>query len=894
MEDRHKRFLLILLLVSAGIVLLAVGLMRLATGWLASDETRATIANRFESATGGQLSFDRAGIQWRPRPSIWFDGLETVISGVIKGRCRRVAVTPSVLALLKGDLRISAVVITRPEIDLSPGILPLLAPSLPEDEHPASSAGEEFLERLVNLSFPAIDRIPRMDIRIQDGSAGFPKTPLHPLRISELNMRFSHDEEGLAVRLQSHSTHWEHQEIRLSIDAYTQKLSGGIRLTDLKPLPPMEKWARDSGIQLRHVRNSQLAATFGGEAGKEIRAEIECAIDDMRFDRPPKTQSLKTGRLSADLLLEPGAAAIRIRDLRFESPGIHVTGRLSMAQTAPQWDLSLNGEGFDVEAVRNATLFFLNGHPVAEGIFNVVRGGRLPGISFGVSGSRFADLARFRSMTLEARLDDGRIFAPGPNLDLSAVNGRVSIRDGVLEGRGLTGAFGGSTGSDGKLLLDLNTARVPFFLDLRVDADLAQLPPILIGLVDDPVFVRELESITRIDGRGRGRMVLDNRTGRMRVAVDVADFNVRARYPRVPLPIHVKTGTFHYDDRSVGLTDVSGTIGDSAFWGLSTAIGLVPPYLLTIGDGKAVIEIEELMTVLNHFQAGRTLLGPQADAGGRLTVNRVQAAGPVLSLLGEPFQLEGTIADGHLKSDRLPWEVHEWGGGILWTRDAISLSDVAFRFLDAEARLDGKFHTQGERLTSCRFQFSGHFETRSLGWLSQLASLPEAFRPDSPADIREGTISWDGDDAVSFSGRLTAPGNSRLTVEGSKTASAIDIRRLVVEDEDSAAELSIRYTDEELAATFSGTLSGESLARLTINRSVPRGMVRGTLEVLIDLSAPHRSRATGHIEGEGLTVPRGMTEGIFINKVRLDATGDTVTLSPLVVSARGAMHAVSG
>lgn len=286
--------------------MLGTGLMRIATAWLASEETQSTIARRFKDATGGQLSFDRVGIKWRLRPSIWFEGVEAGVAGIINGNCRSVAIFPSMRSLLKGDLRISKVIVSRPDIDVSPWLLSLPAPALSEDDRSAPSAKEDLWRRLANLSFPYADSIPHVDIRIQDGFVGFPDTALHLLRISGLNLRLRHNEKGLAIRLQSHSTHWDHQEITLALDSSTRRLFGSIRLTHLKPLPPIEQWARDSGFSLRHVGNNLLAATFQGVAGKEIRAEIECTIDDIRVDRPPKTQSIKSGRLSAELHLSPG------------------------------------------------------------------------------------------------------------------------------------------------------------------------------------------------------------------------------------------------------------------------------------------------------------------------------------------------------------------------------------------------------------------------------------------------------------------------------------------------------------------------------------------------------------------------------------------------------------
>ena len=163
------------------------------------------------------------------------------------------------------------------------------------------------------------------------------------------------------------------------------------------------------------------------------------------------------------------------------------------ADRHPRIELTLEGGG-DAEGARAAALPFLVDIEEAVLVCDIVRGGRVPHIRVALTGrghGRRPD--RLASLSIEGRIEDGRIDLPFIRFSAEGVAGEFRIRDGFLEAEGIRARRDGLSGENGRLRLGLSPQDQPLSLDLALQAELAVLPDLLGRMIDDPDFQRELK-----------------------------------------------------------------------------------------------------------------------------------------------------------------------------------------------------------------------------------------------------------------------------------------------------------------------------------------------------------------------------------------------------------------
>ena len=203
-------------------------------------------------------------------------------------------------------------------------------------------------------------------------------------------------------------------------------------------------------------------------------------------------------------------------------------------------------------------------------IFKIIKGGKVPAINYTTHGNSLADLGSLKNMTLDGGILDGKIFVPGVALDLEGVEGNVTISNGVLHGQDLKAQLETSQCLDGSLKLGLKGKDAIFNLDITVDADLAQLPPILNRVVKNDAFLKELALVDNPKGRATGRLYLGDSIDSIDAKVEISQFNLSANYRRLPYPLKIDSGQYFYKGIMTGVNNLSGSMGKSSFTALSS------------------------------------------------------------------------------------------------------------------------------------------------------------------------------------------------------------------------------------------------------------------------------------------------------------------------------------
>jgi len=323
--------------------------------------------------------------------------------------------------------------------------------------------------------------------------------------------------------------------------------------------------------------------------------------------------------IQADIKFRPDKLKIDITCKSNICDNISFKGWLDPA-ASPQISLELEGREVDVSSIREAALTLAGDVPVTKDIFDIVKGGKVPLITVNAKGNTIADLGKTENIVIKGSMVNGEIFIPGPDLDLDDVNGDAVISKGILEGKNLEAGLGNSRGHEGRLKLGLEGENAPFNLDILVDADLAQLPPVLKRLIKTRSFAKEIGLIKDLKGKATGRLVLGESTAVSKTSVNVSEFHVSANYQRIPFPLEINGRHFSYEGTGINVENVSGKLGKSSLSKLSGRINWKEQPYLEVESGKADISLDAIrwLSKLIHMPPELNLRSPFSISQSKL------------------------------------------------------------------------------------------------------------------------------------------------------------------------------------------------------------------------------------------------------------------------------------
>ena len=358
-------------------------------------------------------------------------------------------------------------------------------------------------------------------------------------------------------------------------------------------------------VRLKNARLNILKEKKPAFWFQDISASINVLKDHIGLDMQCDAKLFKNISLKGAVYLDKDKLSFSLANLKLNYPRLNLSGKLDIHLTLPSTsqkvNLELVGKDVDVVSTRKAALEFAGKFPVVNHIFNIVKGGNVPHIQLISHGKSMKELGELENITINSNMTSGEIFVPKVDLDLTDVAGDVTISKGILEGKNLKAHMGASKCLDGSLKLGLEGENAPFHLDLTLEADLSQLPPILKRVVHNKAFIKENSLVENVKGRATGRLVLGESFASIKVFVDVSQFNLSANYRRLPHLLTINGGRYFMEGNTSSVKNISGSMGNSTFTEVSGQINWDNNPHLNITSGRADIDLEEISSVVAIF-----------------------------------------------------------------------------------------------------------------------------------------------------------------------------------------------------------------------------------------------------------------------------------------------------
>ena len=625
-----------------------------------------------------------------------------------------------------------------------------------------------------------------------------------------------------------------------------------------------------------------VRVNFPPEGLRVIKADVKSSVLKLTARQKDKDIVIQASGLQAGFYCDEDKTSISISELIFDYPELALSGELGLDNNADLITLSLHGSDVDVESTRKAVLGVAGDIPLIQKIFRIVKGGAIPSITFNSQARSFTDLKKLTNMVIKGIMKEGKIFVPGAKMDLENVHGDVVIANGFLHGENLEARLENAKGSEGKLRLGLRGKDAPFHLEINLDVDLSELPPLLKRLVRDENVVKEITRIRNIKGKSRGRLTLGESLKSVRAIVDVEALNLIADYERIPYGLEIDGGRFLYDRAGIGVQNLTGNVGKSSFSGLAAKIELGEAPILEIEDAKAIIIVDEIYQWLLSYEKLNNGLKHVKSAEGILELSQLNLKGPLLN----PDDWHFT-AKGHLKSlvfdtalSHGPVTVKQ--GKLEADERTIHVKDAEINIRDALFQLSGKFNYP-EGLTS-DLTLSGQIGPEAAEWLSDFINLPSALRVRPPLSVSQARLIMEKDSTVSFTGSFSLQKATEVCLDLVKSPDELMIKNLRVRDSESDAALGFTMRSNAFDFRLDGHLTEPTLGRIFTREIVTGRWIKGLFNAHISVERPGNSSFQGTLEGKDIIFPWKLKEPLMVNSLSLEGRGNNLHIGSAVLT----------
>ena len=590
-------------------------------------------------------------------------------------------------------------------------------------------------------------------------------------------------------------------------------------------------------------------------------------------------------------------------ELTLSKPALQINGALVVSSASPAFSLDLQGTDIDVDATREAALALAGDTTPVKEIFDYLRGGKVPQISFHSQGESASELGDLKNIVIKGQLQTGAVSIPEIKLDLTEVNGDVVISEGVLEGSKMSTRLEGSSGHDGTLKVGLAEGNDLFQLELMLSADLPQAQHILKIIVEKSEFAQLVDKVTNLKGTATGKLILGDSLTDINARVDMSDLNLTADYQGLPFPVGITNGHLSFAKKQIELKDINGTFGGSVFTGLACNINWTEGLHIDLSSGKFGLVLDELYPWVASFDTTKESLKDIKQITGRLELSTLSLKGAVDTT--ENWQMTGTGAINGLgiETSLFPTKIKLTKGDFTLDAEKLAFQNLKMDGLDANLVLSGVLKGLPQNLNQVELSLDGKMGKDSVAWLKdtlELADVPETPAPETPATetpakteaytlrtplIFSGAkILWQPDSTTSFKGNVSIEKGPSLTLDVDYLPEQLQVKQLIVKDQYSDAEIAFIHGQDEFKLDFTGTLHHKTLDSLFIDQKFGSGQLKGDFEVRTALSKQTVPEVKGHLEGEGLVISLPSGGKVGIEKIALAADGSQVKADATALS----------
>jgi hypothetical protein len=848
---RKKLFLWIVGILGSLCILLAVILLLLP--FLVNLEpVKHRILAHISREIAAEAQFRKVAIELFPRPRVVIQEAGIAIPGKIRVAVEGLTLVPQIIPLLTGKARISFLQARAPTVTLE------LPGQKPEKEEPLGLSSRRIADSLRSLLVFMESKAPRLTLLVEKGRLTLTKGRQPVFRFQDIQGHAQFPPDQLQLDLACNSNLWGHMSVEARLGSKELTGAANIQVTDIHPQPLLNYLVPAASPALEGS-GGDLKISLEVDRRMAFRGKIQGSSPSLAFQRGEKKWFVKGVTVNGAFQLQEDRATVSLTELLLENPRARLSGELKVDLEAPRFRLKIAGREMEVSPVREIALGLAGEAEPVRTIFDILRGGEIPHISLETHGRSPADLGRLKNVTIQGKLLGGRIFLSesltrlrGIHFDLTQARGSVRLSRGILEGKNLGAQWGKARVSRGSLKLGLEGGDAPFHLDVLADVDLTQLPPFLKKMIRNQAFAEEMDRFQELQGKSRARLILGESLKSIRPRIEVEELSLRARYDRLPYPLKVESARGGYDGAKIEIQNLTGAFGQSSFSDISARITLGKTPDILVGGGKCSIVLGEIYAWLNSVEKLKATFEEIRSLKGTVTLSSINLKGPLSRPEKWDYRLGGEIEKLAVEASIMPGPLALTAAKFEVEPEKILLHDSRVNLLDASLRVSAECSGWQKGISMAEGTFQGNLGAKVIEWASTRFRLPPNLRTQAPLSISRAHLGWGPKDGISFTAHWQWPGGPDASIDLLYTPEVLTVNRLFITDDDSRAEIGLKWRPEEMRLEFKGNLLKRTVDRILVKNEFLAGSLHGDFHSHLFINAPLRSTARGSLAGAGL------------------------------------------
>jgi hypothetical protein len=785
---------------------------------------------------------------------------------------------PKILPLFTGKVQIAMLQVEAPDVQMK----------LPE----RSEKNEEGLKA---FSFPTLEdklapilalmawKAQGLVIKVEKGRLNLSEENTSVFWFRDIHARIGLPPNKLKIDVTCKSNLWKSISLKGQLNPKNFTGTGSIDLINFQPqaltdylFPLADQRVSDSKVNLK--------LSFQTDGLKVFRAEVEGSIPYMTLHWATKKLVIKGKTLRGALHMDGDRTTVSLTELNLDYPQLTMSGKFLIDQASPLVSLELKGRDVDVYSTREVALALMGKSRITQKIFDVVKGGKVPLITFNAQGSSVTDLRKTENILIKGNIVEGKIFVPKAHLYFEDVSGDVVISQGVLEGRNLEAQLENAHGREGTLRLGLKGKDAPLHLETMMEVHLSQVPPLLRRLIKNETFVKEIARIYEIKGKALGRLVLGESTESIKARIDLSELNLFAHYQRIRYLLEIHSGqvSYDYDGHKIGVKNLTGKVGKSAFSEVTAQLNFEKAPYLQILSGKSSVFLDEIYPWLSSFEGLNGALKAFKSVQGTVALSNLNLKGPLFRPQKWRFRMMGEVENLTMDSTLFPGPIAVAKGKFEAIPEKLSLRDSQTNILDASLSVSGILVGYLEGLHKVDLALQGNMGPKATQWVSKVIRLPSGLRVRTPLSISRGHLFWDKNVKTLFSGNLAVKDGPKVSIDIHLNPRQLLINNLLIQDDQSRASLALNLKKKEFDLNFSGNLNKKTLDHLFTRNQFLAGWIKGDFRAHILIDQPMKSTAQGKLQGADLGSLGTLKVPLKIERISLSATKNRLKVESAV------------
>lgn len=861
----RKRLIVSLLL----LVMVLLMLIHWLPHWVGTDSFRLQIQAYLASNTDVQLEYDQIQLSLLPTPQIALDKCRLQIGNRAKLSIPRLLLHLSLRALIAGRIQPAHISAQQPEVWLQ------LDAKAQVPDTPSQTSDQVPLDWVPAVAVALLENTPsNLEIDWTDGSVTLLLPNGNRFEQKHISATIQGSSNQIDLAAHCRGAFFNRLQINANIDRQTQAIKGQVALSRLafEELPAQweKKWP-----SMPTRGNVDIKAQIEANGDRSLTAAIHATSARLAWGSPTSPVQVEGGQLKAALRWTRAGFQAEVQDLTLANPRLQLSGHLHRQNDpAPKFELKLFAEDLDAQQVVTFYRKLGRQSPGLNKTFEIIRAGQISTLHIAVAGSDASVLKRFDNWQIKGEMQASRIVLDHLKLDLKEASGIAEIKNGVLHVSHAGARLGNTTGTEGRLRVGLTRKQTPFHLDIQINADLSQLPPVLSHLVKAEAFQRELNQISNVEGGATGRLQLDETPQGMNYCIDVSDFALSGRSQRLPHPIRLHGGPLRLDPNRLDIHHLTAEMQTSTATFDRVALNFADTVQMNLAGGRAELRMQEVTRwypqqtdrVLQTFGVSRL--------SGDLSVNGLNVEGPFSAPENWQFRFEANPRTLSVETEPLPAPLSITSGIVFASSKHFEFKQVQAAMLDAEARLSGQSTAANPLSAGVDIQVhQAHLGEQASQWLGAKLNRPEEMRLQTPLSIAEGRIFWQPSKQVVMQGQIGWAAGPKMAIDLEITPTNYTLKHLQIEDEFSKASiyLSGPVDFSRMQFHFQGKLTQQTMNALWRDKRLQTGYLSGDLRGTFAPAKPFQSTIEGNLQGEDLLVPIADHAPMHIESIDFEA-----------------------